>query len=355
MRPTARRLTALALATLPFVLVASAAADTATSAAATAVRPAWQAPRSGGTVNVVGYSIAAAIYNKEEAAFQSTPAGKDVTFTNSFGASTTQADNVVAGQPADVVNFSTSPDMELLVRNGLVASNWASSGPGKAERGNVADSYVVIVVRKGNPLGVTGWGSLTKKSVQIVTPDPISSGSARWNLLGAYESQVLLGRTSTQAYSYTNALVHNVVAQPSSGSKALSAFLAGTGNVLLTYESDAAAAVAKGDPLQIVYPQQNILIETPAALTTTGAKNPAAEAFLAFLFSKQGQVIFAHSTFRPTVPAVVTYTQHLFPKNYAAKDVATIGALGGWGKVARKFFSANGIITQIERANGHTS
>lgn len=359
-RLTTRRTTRMAVAAaLPIAFLGSVAIGT--SGASAAVRPS-----ATHNVNVVGYSIDAGAFAALETAFQKTSAGKNVTFSNSFGASTTQANNVVAGQSADIVNFSTEPDLQELVDNGIVSPKWDTTGAGKAEDGFLADSVVVLVVRKGNPLGITGWSSLTKKGVQIVTPDPNSSGSARWNLLEVYESEIIQKLSATAAYNFTNSVVANIVAEPSSGSKALTAFLgsggnAGTGNVLLAYEADAQAAVAKGDPIQLVYPKQNILIQTPAALTDSsistqdGMKNPAAVAFFSYLFSAAGQTILADNAFRPTLKSVVKATAKRFPHVYASKNLTTIASLKGWPAVTDKFFSSGGIITKIEAAHGYTS
>ncbi len=287
-----------------------------------------------------------------EKGFQATHLGNGVTFTNSFGASTTQAEDVVAGQPADVVVFSTVPDLNLLVKAGLVSKNWASTGAGSASNGFVTDSVVVIVTRAGNPLNITGWNSLTKSGVQIVTPDPVSSGSARWNLLAAYESQIQQGKSAAQAKKYVNSLVANVVSEPSSGSKALTTFESGTGNVLLAYESDALAAKAAGQAIDIVDPAQNLLIQNPAALTTSGTQSTAAQAFYAYLFSRAGQTIWVQQNFRGTIPYVQSLKKSVF---YQPQRLATVGGLGGWGKVTDKFFSPSGIITQIEASHGYTS
>jgi sulfate/thiosulfate transport system substrate-binding protein len=349
-RLSPRRLTRLLTAlTLPAALVAAGvASDASTASAAT-----WHGSDN---VNVVGYSIVAGAYTALEAAFNATAAGKHVTFNNSFGASTTQADDVVAGQNADIVNFSTVPDMQLLVDNGLVKSTWDTLGAGKVEHGMVSDSYVVIVTRPGNPLGIKDWATLAKAGVQTVTPDPISSGSARWNLLEVYESQIKLGKTAKQAATFTNSVVKNVVSEPSSGSKSLTAFLAGTGNVLLAYEADADAAKLAGKAVNIVYPAKNILIQAPAALTDTGSGNKGAKAFFAFMFSPAGQNIWAHNFFRPTLPSAITKTAKLFPHVYSAKQTTTIASLGGWPAVTHKFFApVTGIITKIEAANGYTS
>jgi len=330
-----KRIAGIALAFLPIVLLASNA-EAATPE----------------TVNVVGYSIVSKAYTALETAFSHTAAGQDVTFTNSFGASTTQAEDVVAGQPADVVNFSLQPDLALLINAGLVSRKWQSVKAVKAQKGIVTDSVVAIVVRPGNPLGIHSWNDLLNSGVKIVTPDPISSGSARWNLLAAYESQIDQGSNAAAANTYINALIKNVISEPSSGSKALSAFIAGTGNVLLAYESDALNAFVTGQKLQIVQPAQNLLIQNPAALTSTGSKNPAAVAFYDYIFSRAGQEIWLQQHFRPTLASLASVSKTTF---YTPVTLNTIPALGGWTKVTTKFFSPTGIITQAESANGYTS
>jgi len=303
-------------------------------------------------VNVVGYSIVSSAYTAVEIAFNHTAAGQDVTFTNSFGASTTQAEDVVAGQPADVVNFSLNPDLALLINAGLVSPKWASRKAVRAQKGIVTDSVVAIVVQPGNPLGIHSWNDLTKSGVKIVTPDPISSGSARWNLLAAYESQIDQGSSAAAATTYITALIKNVVSEPSSGSKALSAFIAGTGNVLLAYESDAQNALLAGQKIQIVKPQQNLLIQNPAALTTTGTSNPSAVAFYDFIFSKAGQEIWLGQHFRPTLASLGPARSIAF---YVPTKLNTITGLGGWATITPKFFGPTGIITTAEKANGFTS
>lgn len=336
-KSTTRRVIGLAAALLPLSLLAVTSSSSGASST---------------NVNVVGYSVVSGAFTALETAFNNTAAGANVSFTNSFGASTTQAEDVVAGQPADVTVFSQVPDLNLLTAAGLVSKQWASYPAAKAEKGFVTDSVVAIVVRAGNPLGITGWNSLTKSGVQIVTPDPISSGSARWNLLAAYESQIQQGKTKTQAKNFVNSLVANVVSEPSSGSKSLTAFEDGTGNVLLAYESDAKTALQSGQAVQIIYPAQNTLIQNPAALTTSGLSNPAAVAFFDFMFSRTGQAIWVGKNFRATIPYVENLKAGVF---YQPKRLATISALGGWGKVTDEFFSPTGIVTKIENAHGYTS
>jgi sulfate/thiosulfate transport system substrate-binding protein len=333
-----RRVIGAAVALLPLSLAATALSSP--SGASTT------------SVSVVGYSVVGPAFSALETAFKATSAGQGVTFTNSFGASTTQAEDVVAGQPADVTVFSDVPDMNLLVAAGLVSKSWASYPAASAEKGFVTDSVVSLIVRPGNPLNITGWNNLTKSGLQIVTPDPISSGSARWNLLAAYESQIQQKKSATYAKNFVNSLVANVVSEPSSGSKALTTFLSGTGNVLLDYEADAMAAQAAGEKIQIVNPAQNTLIQNPAALTTSGLTNPAAVSFFDYMFSQAGQSIWVHEGFRATLSAVASEKKTIF---YQPARLATVASLGGWGKVTAKFFSSTGIVTLIENAHGYTS
>jgi len=193
---------------------------------------------------------------------------------------------------------------------------------------------------------------LAKKGVQIVTPDPISSGSARWNLVGAYESQIQLRKKPAQAKAFLNALVSNVVAEPSSGSKSLSTFETGTGNVLLAYEADAITAASTNHQIEVVEPEQNILIQNPSALTTAGLSSPGATGFYQFLYSSAGQNILIQNGFRSTLSSLASTNASTF---YQPQRLATIAGLGGWTAVQNKFFSTNGIVTKIENAHGYTS
>ncbi|MBV9592327.1 MAG: substrate-binding domain-containing protein, partial [Actinobacteria bacterium] len=164
----------------------SAAAGSDSSAAAT-----------GGSVNIVAYSVPKPAYDALSTGFQGTSTGKGVTFAASYGASGTQSQAVANGQKADFVNFSVGSDMTKLVPD-FVDSGW-DSGPTK---GIISDSVVVIVVRPGNPKHITGWDDLTQPGLKIVTPDPASSGSAKWNILAAYTHVLEDGGTEDQAQDY---------------------------------------------------------------------------------------------------------------------------------------------------------
>jgi sulfate transport system substrate-binding protein len=296
-------------------------------------------------LNLVAYSTPQPAYVKLIAAFQKTPAGKNVKFTQSYGASGDQAAAVIAGQAADVVEFSLVTDMTKLVKKNLVAADWDSN----PEHGFVTDSVVSFVVRKGNPKGIKDWPDLIKPGVKVLTPNPFSSGSARWNIMGAYGAQIKAGESDAQATDYLKSLFKNVIVQDASGAKALTDFVGGAGDVLLSYENEAIYAQAKGQAVDYVIPSDTLLIENPVAVTTTTKYPVQAKAFVDFLYSQAGQQIFADIGYRPTLPGV-TSTVNKFP---VPTGLFNIGSLGGWTAVTTKFFDpTNGVITAIEKSNG---
>ena len=299
------------------------------------------------TLNLVGYSTPKKAYGALTAAFAATAAGKGVGFSSSFGSSGSQSRAVDAGQQADVVAFSTTPDMTRLVTDKLVAANWNAN----PEKGFSSDSVVVFVVRKGNPQHITSWSDLVKPGVQVITPNPSTSGSARWNILAAYGAQLKLGDSPAQALAYVKTLItKHVPVEDSSASTSLATFETGKGTVLLDYESDAIAAKAAGDKISYVVPKQTILIQTPIAVTAKSAHPTQAKAFLAYQWSKAGQTVWAQQGYRPVDAAVAKKFASTFP---TPAQLFTIGYLGGWSKVSDQFFgSSGGSITKIEQEGG---
>ena len=300
------------------------------------------------TLNLVAYSTPKAAYGALTAAFEKTSAGKGVTFSQSFGASGAQSRAVLAGQPADVVAFSTEPDISALVKAGLVSSSW-DSGP---YQGNVADSVVVMVVRKGNPKHITGWSSLLQPGIKVVTPNPSTSGSARWNILAAYGAQLKLGKSPAQALAYVKSLItQHTASEPSSASTALTAFTSGEGDVLLDYESDAIAAKKAGDAIQYIIPKQTLLIQTPDAVLSKSKHVKQATAFVNWLVSPQAQTIWAQQGYRPVLKSVLSKFSSEFP---TPAQLFTINYLGGWTKAKSEFFDpSTGSITKIQAAAGY--
>lgn len=295
----------------------------------------------GAKLDVVGYSTPESVYAETlEPAFAKTAQGKGISFSNSFGASGDQSRAVVAGQPASVVHFSQAGDMERLVEEGeLVAKDW-ESGP---YHGIATDSVVVILVRKGNPDGIKSFKDIEDKGVKVVTPNPFSSGSARWNIMAVYGSALEEGDSPTQALEAVKNVLEKTVAQPGSGRDAFSAFSQGQGDVLLTYENEAIKAEKEGEEVEYVIPPSTIQIETPIAVTKA-APEPAAEDFLRFLWSDQGQELWAENGYRPVNPKLVDPQQFPTPK-----QLFQISKFGGWGKVNDEFFDEEtGSVAKIE-------
>jgi sulfate transport system substrate-binding protein len=307
---------------------------------------------SGGAdkVAIVAYSVPKPAYDDLQAAFVKTDAGHGTTFSSSYGASGAQSKSVSNGQDADYVGFSLEPDMTRLVPD-VVAKDW-NNGAGK---GMVSDSVVVFVVRKGNLKGIRDWGDLIRPGVQIVTPDPASSGSAKWNILAAYTQATANGASPAAARDYLTKFYEHTVSRPASGAEATTTFDSGTGDVLLSYENEAIAARQKGADIDYVVPEATFLIENPAAVTKDAS--PQARKFLAFARSAAGQKIFAANGFRPVLSGIdigsvkgANDPADPFP---TIAELTTVADLGGWTKVDEQFFGTpGGIVTKIANEVG---
>jgi sulfate/thiosulfate transport system substrate-binding protein len=298
----------------------------------------------GGKLNLVAYSTPKEAYAALIPAFNKTSDGKGVSFTQSFGPSGDQARAVEAGLPADVVALSLAPDVDKLVDAKKVAKGWAKG----ADHGFVTNSVVVFAVRKGNPKNIRTWDDLTRPGLQVIEPNPFASGGARWNVMAAYGAQLEEGKSEAQATDYLNKLFHNVPVQDKSARDAMTTFTSGKGDVLLAYENEAIAAQQAGQDIDYVVPDQTILIQNPIAVTSTSKDPSKANAFIAFLRSKQGQQIFQSKGYRPVTPSLVDKSKFPTPKN-----LFTIEKLGGWSAVNDKFFDPdNGVVAKIEKSLG---
>jgi len=295
-------------------------------------------------INLVAYSTPEASYKELIPAFAKTSAGSGAEFTQSYGASGDQSKAVEAGQSADVVHFALEPDIKRLVDAGKVAASW-DQGP---QQGIVANTEVVFAVRKGNPKGIHTWDDLVKPGVEVITPNPFSSGGARWNIMAAYGAQIDEGKTPDQAKAYLSDLFHNVPVQDDKASASLTTFTGGKGDVLLAYEQDALAAQAAGEDLEIVYPPQTILIQTPIAVTK-GAP-PIAKKFVDWMFTPQAQNILAETGYRSVLPSVEAKYASKYPDT---SQTFTIEDVGGWDQVMADFFDPeHSVMQQIESSLG---
>ena len=322
---------------LPAVLIASLVLVAA--AAAT---------RQGTSLSLVAYSTPKPAMAKIISDFQATSAGSDFSFTQSYGPSTSQAKAVIAGQSADLVFLSAGDDVNQLVDAGLVNANWDHQG----YSGIGADTVVVFALRDGNPKHITGWNDLLKPGIQVVTPNPYSSGSAKWNILAAYTAQRHLGKSDAQAITYVKQLFSHVVSQDSSGSNATNTFLSGKGDVLITYESEAINARLKGQNIQYVIPRQTMLIELPIAVMQKSGSKDAANRFIQYVKSEPAQEVFGQYGFRPVNPTAFKKFAKSFPIR-PGQFTINDKTIGGWRAADKKWFDPNkGLMKKIEESVG---
>ena len=299
----------------------------------------------GGTktsLSLVAYSTPEVVYDEIIPDFQKTPEGKGVSFKTSYGASGEQSRAVAAGQKADYVAFSLAPDVNKLVEPGLVPEDWLAQTEAAGGKGGfVTTSLVSFVVRKGNPKGIKGWDDLIKPGVKVVTPNPFTSGAAKWNILGAYQHGGI---------GYVKKLLtDHVPVQPKSGREALQTFTGGEGDVLISYEYEYTTAVKKGEKdIELVQPDDTFLIQNPIA--TTSSAPQAAKDFLKFVLGETAQQHFADWGYRPVNAAVLEKNKDKFPEPGSLK---TIDDYGGWSKVNDELFDPEkGSVAKIEEDAG---
>jgi sulfate transport system substrate-binding protein len=300
----------------------------------------------GGTLDLVAYSTPQELYEDSiEPAFTESPNGDGVGFKNSFGSSGDQSRAVEAGLPADFVHLPLEPDIQRLIDAGLVAEGYDAGGEGSPQ-----NSVVVFVTRPGNPEQIDSWDDLVTGEVEVITPNPFTSGGARWNLMAAYGSQIAQGKSEDEALDFVAQVLENTPVQDASARDALQTFVGGKGDVLLSYENEAIQAQNAGEDVEYVVPDETILIETKAAVTEEADDPEAAQAFLDFLLSDDGQRLFAEGGYRPTNEEILAEYEQDFP---TPKDLFTIEEFGGWETVTTEFFDPeNGSVAEIERNLG---
>jgi sulfate transport system substrate-binding protein len=344
----------------------------------------------GETISLNAFSVMEAANEPVFEDFEGTDAGDGVTFETSYGASGDQSRAVVAGADADVVHYSLEGDVTRLVDEGLVADDWKDN----ATNGIATSSVVVFVVRKGNPEGIESWDDLVKPGVEIITPNPGSSGSARWNILAAWAHVTGNGGSEDDAKAFLTKLLNNTIALPGSGREATTAFTDGSGDVLLSYENEAIQAKQAGLDADYVVPDTTLLIQNPVALTKDASEasktfleyqlsdaaqkvyatfgfrplNPdikvsvkgasdAAKAFLKYQLGTAAQTVYATFGFRPLDPSIKVAVKgandeaNPFPEPRALLTID--GDFGGWSAANKKFFDEkNGIITKLLAKSG---
>ena len=296
----------------------------------------------GSELSLVAYSTPKEAYEEIIPAFVRTPAGAGLSFTQSYGNSGDQARAVIAGLPADVAALSLEPDITKLVDEQLVAADWNAT----PTKGIVTRSVVALVVRPGNPKKIAGWDDLVKPGVEVLTPNPFTSGGARWNIMAAYGAQLEQGASEADAEAYLEKLFRNVVVQDKSARESLQNFTGGKGDVLISYENEAITAQQKGERLDYVIPDETILIENPIATTTQASDK--AQAFVEFATSEPAQRIFAAKGYRSVIDELVDAER--YPKPAKQFDITRFG---GWAPVMKRFFDPkDSVMQRIEKSLG---
>ena len=297
---------------------------------------------SGGSLTLVAYSTPQEAYEEIIPAFNKTPEGEGVSFDQSYGPSGDQANAIINGLGADIAALSLEPDVTKLVDEDLVASDWNQD----KYDGFVTNSLVVFAVRKGNPKDIQTWDDLVTGDVEIITPNPFTSGGAQWNLMAAYGAQLEQGKSEEEALDFLKQILENTPVQDKSAREALQTFVGGKGDVLLAYENEAIAAQQAGEELDYVVPDETILIENPVAVTTDAGEK--AQAFRDFLFTEKAQRIYQEKGYRPILKQL--HDEQRFP---TPDTLFEIDKFGGWDKVRTEFFDpVDGSVAQIEEDLG---
>jgi sulfate transport system substrate-binding protein len=299
---------------------------------------------SGGTLSLIAYSTPQEAYEEIIPAFKKSDEGKDVGFKQSYGASGDQARAVEAGLNADVVALSLAPDVDKLVEANKVAQDWNKD----EYDGFVTNSVVVLATRKGNPKNIKTWDDLLKDGVEVITPNPFTSGGAKWNIMAAYGAQLEAGKSEQEAKEYLRQLFDNVPVQDKSAREALQTFVGGKGDVLLAYENEAITAQQKGEEVDYEVPPGTILIQNPIAVVSDSKKADTAKAFVEFARAEEAQRIFGEKGYRSVREDLVDKSKYPTPRN-----LFTIDDLGGWSAVNKEFFDPeDSVMASINQDQG---
>jgi len=332
------RLRAAALITTVLVMVASGGCS--------------RSQQTGVTLLNASYSPTRELYRDYNAAFEKywkAKTGQTVHVSMSYGGSELQARSVAEGLGADVVTLALAADIDVIAQQGkLLPLNWQTRLP---DDSSPYTSTIVFLVRKGNPKGIHDWSDLIRPGVSVITPNPKTSGGARWNFLAAWAWALRQpAGNEASARQYAHELFRHVPVLDTSARAATTTFVQhGLGDVLIGWENEALLAIREKpeEGLTIVYPSVSILAEPPVTVVDQYAlqhgQRPLATAYLQYLYSKEGQEIIARNFYRPRDPEVAAE----FASKYPKIELATIGDFGGWASVQQKFFADGGVFDQI--------
>jgi sulfate/thiosulfate-binding protein len=348
-----RRFKFLTLLLLLASLLAACGGTTAGTTSPTAAGGA-AAPVAGGPNTIVlgGYSTPREAYGKLIPIFKEQwrkQTGQDITFQESYQGSGAQARAIAQGFEADIAALSLEADVNTIIKAGLITHDWKTG----AYKGMVSDSVVAFAVRKGNPKAIKGWADLAKPGLQVLTPNPKTSGGAQWNILalyGAAKRGFVAGVAKDDdaaATEYLKSVFKNVTALDKDARTSITNFEKGIGDVAITYENEVVVGKQAGADYDLVIPRSTILIENPIALIDASVEKhgnrKAVEAFITFLFTPEAQNIFAQYGLRSVDPDVAKATAAQFP---AVEDLFPIGYFGGWSEATPKYFGDDGVYTK---------
>ncbi|MGZ8630129.1 MAG: sulfate ABC transporter substrate-binding protein [Actinomycetota bacterium] len=349
---SARWARTLALALVPIAIFAACSSDAGGGENSTASASDGCTPAETPVINFAAYSTPREAYGKIIPAFVSKwkeeHDDQNVIFQESYAGSTTQAANIIAGYEADVVALSLAPDVDQIVDAGLASADWTDA----PDKGMVSTSVVVFDVRPGNPLGIEDWNDL-QEGVEILTPDPASSGGARWNLVSLWGAALrgYAGVTKDDTAGVTTLtqnVLGNVIVFDKNARDSIQNFEAGNGDVALTYENEVLTAQEAGLEDEAVYPPSTVLIENPVAIVDQWVDEhcvrDVAEAFVEYLHTPEVKEIFSEVGFlRSTDKKEAQKGGGQFPP---IEDLFTVDEIGGWDALNEELFSDSGIVTQ---------
>jgi sulfate/thiosulfate-binding protein len=288
----------------------------------------------------------AAAHNKQQVIFQT-----------SFGASTTQAQNVANGFPADIVALSLVPDVQIIQKAGLITHDWAKDPDG----GIVSTTPVAFEVRQGNPKHITNWNDLTKPGLKILTPDPAQSGGAKWNIVAAYGAAQrgkvpgYTANSQSSAQSLLTAMFKNVTVMDKSANDSLKNFQSGNGDVAISYENQILLTQSSDSKDQMVVPPSTVLVQNPTVVVDKNAQKhcvlPIANAFVKWLHGSEAQEIYAKTGFFRAVDPAQAQQGSAKLGQAPLTDVFTADQIGGWNQLINNtVFGPNGAFTQALKA-----
>lgn len=276
--------------------------------------------------------------------------GQEVTFEESYQGSGAQSRAIAEGFEADVTALSLEADITRLEKANLITHNWRETGA----KGMVSTSIVVFGVRKGNPLGIKDWADLAKPGIEVLTPNPKTSGGAMWNILALYGAakrgfvEGVPKDDPAAAQAFLLAVLKNVKVMDKGARESITNYEQGVGQVVITYENEILVGQKGGQDYEMVIPRSTILIENPVAVVDSyvdkHGTREAAEAFVKYLFTRPAQEIFAEYGLRSVDPDVAKATVDRYPP---VEDLFTIDYFGGWSKATPEFFGDTGIYNQV--------